>query len=175
MTRSRSIRTATGRGSSDPASQPGLTGRSTSDRRRTSACELLAATGYEVHGVDISEKALELARARVPNAIFRVSSEAGRLDYEDEYFDHCCVLGVVEHIQDPHVVVGESYRVLRSGGAAIYTVPNSLSPYFWIGGTGQVLEVPRRRAEWKRMFEAQGSELHASREILGHPGGPHIQ
>lgn len=132
------------------------------------ACEVLAARGYEVHGVDISERALDRARTRVPTGRFRASDETGRLDYGDGFFDLVICLGVLEHIPEPQRVVQETYRVLRPGGTAIFMVPNSWSPYFWVGGTGQVLEVPRSLGAWRRMFEAAGFRVAA----LGRDPGP---
>ena len=83
-------------------------------------------SGVEVHGVDISEVAVEAARARGVNA--RVASLADPLPYPDATFDVVICLEVLEHLVDPAVVAREIARVLRPGGSALLSVPNSA---FW--------------------------------------------
>jgi methionine biosynthesis protein MetW len=84
------------------------------------------ASGVEVHGVDISEVAVESARARGVNA--RVASLADPLPYPDASFDVVICLEVLEHLVDPAVVAREIARVLKPGGFALLSVPNSA---FW--------------------------------------------
>jgi len=83
-------------------------------------------SGVEVHGVDISEVAVESARARGIDA--RVASLADPLPYDDSTFDVVICLEVLEHLVNPAVVTREIARVLRPGGVALLSVPNSA---FW--------------------------------------------
>jgi methionine biosynthesis protein MetW len=84
------------------------------------------ASGVEVHGVDISEVAVESARARGINA--RVASLADPLPYPNATFDVIICLEVLEHLVNPAVVTHEIARVLKPGGLALLSVPNSA---FW--------------------------------------------
>lgn len=121
------------------------------------ACKMLKAKGFEVHGIDISQSALEQAEKNLPEGSFKLANESGKIEYEDNFFDTVICLGVLEHITNPEDVVREAYRVLKPGGSALFLVPNSLSPYFFFGkGTGQIMEVPRKLAVWKKMFESEG-------------------
>lgn len=117
------------------------------------ACQLLQDKGYEPHGIDISESALIQAKENLPKGTFKLAKESGDIDYEDNYFDVIICLGVLEHITNPEDVVKEAYRVLKPGGIAIFSVPNSLSPYFYFGNTtGQILEIPQSLTRWKSIF-----------------------
>ena len=84
------------------------------------------ASGVEIHGVDISEVAVEFARARGINA--RVASLVDPLPYPDASFDVAVCLEVLEHLVDPAIVTREIARVLKPGGRALLSVPNSA---FW--------------------------------------------
>jgi len=84
------------------------------------------ASGVEVHGVDISEVAVESARARGIDA--RVASLADPLPHANATFDVVICLEVLEHLVDPAIVAREIARVLKPGGLALLSVPNSA---FW--------------------------------------------
>jgi len=84
------------------------------------------ASGVDVHGVDISEVAVESARARGIDA--RVASLADPLPYPDATFDVIICLEVLEHLVNPVMVTHEIARVLKPGGFALLSVPNSA---FW--------------------------------------------
>lgn len=43
------------------------------------------------------------------------------LPYNDNYFDFVISDQVIEHLEDPGKAIGESYRVLKSGGLALHT------------------------------------------------------
>lgn len=79
--------------------------------------------GLHVHGVDISSVAVEEARKRGIDA--RVSRLEGALPYPDASFDSVICLEVLEHLVDPETVVREIRRVLKPGGRALLSVPNT--------------------------------------------------
>lgn len=121
------------------------------------ACSLMAEKGCQVFGIDISEAAVAEARKRIPDGSFSLAKSSGVLSYSRCFFDSLICLGVLEHMIDPENVLKESYRVLKNGGRSIFLVPNAYSPYFLFSkGTGQILEVPRKKREWIRMFNAAG-------------------
>jgi methionine biosynthesis protein MetW len=84
------------------------------------------ASGVEIHGVDISEVAVASARARGIDA--RVASLEDPLPHADASFDVVVCLEVLEHLVSPVTVVREIRRVLKPGGFALMSVPNSA---FW--------------------------------------------
>lgn len=121
------------------------------------ACMMMEAKGYKAHGIDISETALAFARKKLPQGVFIAARESGAIDFSDTTFDAITCLGVLEHITDPQSVIREAYRVLKSGGTAVFLVPNSRSPYFMFSkGTGQIYEMPRTAKQWLEMFGQAG-------------------
>lgn len=86
--------------------------------------EHLSRSGWSEHlmaGVEIFEPALERARLRVPGATLMVAN-AAQLPFSEESFDAAVQFTVLSSIVDPRVrlaVVGEMFRVTRSGGLVI--------------------------------------------------------
>lgn len=124
------------------------------------ACSLMAEIGSQVFGIDISQAAISEARKRIPNGTFSLAKLSGSIPYNSCFFDSLLCLGVLEHMINPEDIVKESYRVLKIGGKAVFLVPNAYSPYFLFSkGTGQIIEMPRKRQEWVSMFNAAGFDI----------------
>ncbi len=76
----------------------------------------------EIHGVDISEQMIEMARERlrdVPNAHLHLTGGSDLSMLEDDFFDFAYSYTVFQHIPDAVVVrnyLREARRVLRPGG-----------------------------------------------------------
>ena len=78
--------------------------------------------GAEVHGVDLTAKAVHLSQRR-----FELAGLAGKfqqidgvqLPFPDNHFDIVCSMGVLHHIADPRPTVAEIHRVLKPGGRVI--------------------------------------------------------
>jgi SAM-dependent methyltransferase len=79
-----------------------------------------------VVGIDVSPRAIDLARARAgaENAEFRVV-DGIQLPFPDASFDLVTSFQVLEHIADPVPFLAEIRRVLRPGGTALLTTPNA--------------------------------------------------
>lgn len=74
----------------------------------------------ELHGVDIEESQIEMARAAASagghdNAIFR-TGDVTDLPYENDYFDVAHCHAVLMHVPDTQTVLAEVRRVLKPGG-----------------------------------------------------------
>jgi methionine biosynthesis protein MetW len=82
----------------------------------------LKANTAEYVGVDISEAAVERARARGLDA--RRIDDATRLPFPDHSFDAVVSVEVLEHLFLPQPVAREVLRVLKPGGTFFVTVPN---------------------------------------------------
>jgi SAM-dependent methyltransferase len=74
-------------------------------------------------GVDVSEKAVELAREAGVDA--QVISDAGDLPFEDESFDAVICVEVFEHLFAPREAAAEIRRVLVPAGRLVVSVPNT--------------------------------------------------
>jgi len=92
-------------------------------------CAALDARGWEVWGVDTSAEMVELARARVPAAAERLRvAQIEALPFEAGMFDAVAVTGALEYTELDRAVP-ELARVLRPGGVAALSYPNSASLY----------------------------------------------
>jgi 2-polyprenyl-3-methyl-5-hydroxy-6-metoxy-1,4-benzoquinol methylase len=85
---------------------------------------LLAAKGYEVSAMDLSESGTEIARVAYPNVSFRKASV-----YEDlseiwgRPFDAVIALEVVEHLYDPRLFLRRVAACLGKEGTLILSTP----------------------------------------------------
>lgn len=121
---------------------------------------LLSARGSEVHGIDISEQAVERCKRRLPGGDFRMGP-AENLPFADASFDLVTCLGSLEHFVEPERALREMLRVARPQARFLLLVPNAgflprrLGVY---GGTHQVKvrEVVRSLDEWHDLFTQAG-------------------
>lgn len=82
-------------------------------------------------GVDSSERLIEIARRRNPEANFFVADGLG-LPFQDNYFDKIFCIAVLHHIPSVYFrrqFVKEAKRVLRPGGIFVITVWNLWPKY----------------------------------------------
>lgn len=86
--------------------------------------------GWEVSGADPSREMVKLTQSRLPHATNRlVQAPAERLPFPNERFDAIVATGVLEYVDDLRSSLGEFARVLRPGGRAVVSIPNSRAPY----------------------------------------------
>ena len=77
-----------------------------------------------IAGVDIAERILETARARVPRADLR-KANLGSLPFDDGAFDLVLSSQAIEHVLDAPGAVSELARVLRPGGTLVISTDNA--------------------------------------------------
>jgi len=95
---------------------------------------------------EISTAALDLARARLPDAEF-LQMSASALPYEDE-FDVVGAFDVLEHVEDDDAMLSEMRRAVKRGG-------------------GLLITVPQHRFLWSPVDEVSGHKRrYARREVL---------
>lgn len=80
--------------------------------------------GLSPVGIEISNKALEIAKDRYPSCEY-INANAEDLPFEDNSFDFVTNLGSLEHYLNPEKACGEMVRVLKPEGKAIILLPNS--------------------------------------------------
>jgi SAM-dependent methyltransferase len=78
-------------------------------------CELAAATGASVMGLDASNAMLDLARRRAPHAAF-FEGEMEELPFVEKTFDVLTVLHSLQHVASPLRALVDARRVLKRGG-----------------------------------------------------------
>ena len=87
--------------------------------------EALASRGWTVSGVDVSERMVELARARLPTSANRlVVAPAEGLPFADASFQAAVATGVLEYVRDLRAALDEIARVLAPGGLLVGSIPN---------------------------------------------------
>ncbi|MBX7065852.1 MAG: bifunctional 2-polyprenyl-6-hydroxyphenol methylase/3-demethylubiquinol 3-O-methyltransferase UbiG [Parachlamydiales bacterium] len=94
----------------------------------------LAKAGHTVCGVDLSESSLEVAKEHdATKTVEYKKANAYSLPYPDDYFDVVCAMDVLEHVEEPSLVVSEASRVLKKGGQFFFhTFNRNLFSYLFV-------------------------------------------
>jgi ubiquinone/menaquinone biosynthesis C-methylase UbiE len=79
--------------------------------------------GLACYGIDISEKALSMAK-QMTDAYYICADVEQGIFYPDGFFDYVTCLGVWEHFRNQEVVMMEMARVLKNTGKMCVFVPN---------------------------------------------------
>lgn len=84
--------------------------------------------GNEVHGIDISDEVLNIAKDQgiIPHKIDL--SVVDKLPFRDESFDIIIATDILEHLFTPKKLLHEIHRVCKSDGFVIISVPNH---FYW--------------------------------------------
>jgi 2-polyprenyl-3-methyl-5-hydroxy-6-metoxy-1,4-benzoquinol methylase len=93
---------------------------------------LWAERGHRVHGVDINEPLLSLARQRAESAGYRIDYRLGSavsLPLPDQSMDVCLAVELLEHVADWRSCLREFTRVLRPHGLLFMSTTNKLCPF----------------------------------------------
>jgi ubiquinone/menaquinone biosynthesis C-methylase UbiE len=83
----------------------------------------------ELHGIDVSERSIELAAARHPFVQYS-SFDGVRLPYSDGQFSLAFTVCVMHHVPPPQwrTFVAEMHRVIKPGGLALVFEHNPYNP-----------------------------------------------
>src|SRR5690625_3918308 len=72
--------------------------------------------GYDVTGIDISEKMVQLAKNHLGNDVPLYVGSVDELPFDDEAFDHALLINVIEWTEHPIDALLEIKRTLKQGG-----------------------------------------------------------
>ncbi|MBX3436826.1 MAG: class I SAM-dependent methyltransferase [Planctomycetaceae bacterium] len=101
----------------------------------------LADRGFETHGMDVSDAAVEGAD---PRARIQVAPCLTQVGYPANHFDQVILWHVLEHLSNPREVLREVHRIVKPGGRVIVAVPNFSSLQArWAGAGWFHLDLPR--------------------------------
>lgn len=92
---------------------------------------LWAELGHRVHGLDVNERLVELARKRAREAGMSIEFTVGsavELPWPDASMDICLVLELLEHVADWERCLDEFARILKPGGMVYLSTTNTLCP-----------------------------------------------
>ena len=87
--------------------------------------DVASSAGWEVHGVELSEYAAEVARGRFGEHVFKGTLE--QAGYPDESFDVVTLFDLLEHVPDPRLFLREVRRLLRPDGILLIVTPDITS------------------------------------------------
>jgi len=77
----------------------------------------LAKLGYNVAGIDLSQKSLDVAKASDSTGLVQYSqANAYSLPFASASFHAVSALDILEHVEEPHLLIAEASRVLKPGG-----------------------------------------------------------
>ena len=122
----------------------------------------------EVHGVDMEESQIELARAAAAdgghdNATFHVGN-VYELPFEDDYFDAAHCHAVLMHVPDTGRALQEVRRVLKPGG--MIASRELIASCSFNQPTGETL--PEAWATFIKMLAANGGHPEMGKELKSH-------
>jgi 2-polyprenyl-3-methyl-5-hydroxy-6-metoxy-1,4-benzoquinol methylase len=110
---------------------------------------LLRSLGWTVTGTDVDPKAVRQAQAK------GLEVHLGSLEvqqFPDDFFDVITLNHVIEHVNEPHILLEECRRILKPSGLLLVFTPNSeslghrLYKHNWLG-----LDVPRHLYLYNRL------------------------
>ncbi|MCL0065578.1 class I SAM-dependent methyltransferase [Dehalococcoidia bacterium] len=83
--------------------------------------------GYEVHGIDYSEKGVALAQENLKIAGVEgtiLCQDIFQTSFQKESFDVVYSMGLIEHFENPAEIIDAHIKLLKNGGTLIITMPN---------------------------------------------------
>ncbi len=147
--------------------------------------EAMAAVGAQVSGIDLSEKALKVARLHLlesgQNVDYRLISAEAYAHEKPGEFDVVTCMEMLEHVPDPAAIVAASARLVKPGGHVFFSTLNRNPKsylYAVIGGEYVLNLLPRGThdyakfitpAELARMTRTAGLETEQLIGMTYHP------
>ncbi len=118
--------------------------------------------GFDIIGVDICDKMIEIAKKKLPNIQF-IKADATDLPFDDETFDYVFAITVFEFIENQDKAFQEAFRVLKTGG------------YFLIGALNLNSELGQRKHESETFKNAKFFTPQQLEQILKKYGSVEMQ
>jgi len=135
--------------------------------------EAMAALGAEVTGIDLSEKALKVAKLHLLESgrqvEYRLQSAESLAEERPQSYDLVTCMELLEHVPDPASTVAACARLARPGGWVFFSTlnRNPKSYLFAIIGAEYLLDLlPRGTHDWARFIKPSELAAHARRAGL---------
>jgi 2-polyprenyl-6-hydroxyphenyl methylase/3-demethylubiquinone-9 3-methyltransferase len=91
----------------------------------------LALKGHRVTGIDLSETSLQIAKTHdKTHTVLYQQANAYSLPFPDGQFDSVCAIDVLQHVEEPSLLISEAARVLKPKGTLFFhTFNRSMMSY----------------------------------------------
>ena len=88
---------------------------------------------WDITGIDVSAKALEIARKNFPGVKF-INQSVDKLKFKSKSFDLILSLDTLEHFDNPQKVVGSARDLLKSDGLFFLAIPTErqFPTFYWL-------------------------------------------
>jgi 2-polyprenyl-6-hydroxyphenyl methylase / 3-demethylubiquinone-9 3-methyltransferase len=81
----------------------------------------LAKAGHQVTGLDLSNVSLDIARNHdATHSVQYLEGNAYSLPFQNGEFDTVCIMDVLDQVEEPHLIIGEAARVLKTSGILFF-------------------------------------------------------
>lgn len=135
--------------------------------------EAMAGLGAQVTGIDLSEKALKVAKLHLlesgQQVEYRLLSAESLAEERPQGYDVVTCMEMLEHVPDPASTVAACARLVRPGGWVFLSTlnRNPKSYLFAIVGAEYILDLlPRGTHDWARFIKPSELAAHARRAGL---------
>lgn len=89
----------------------------------------LAQANYQVTGIDLSLSSISLAQRKDATQTVRyLQGDVKALPFENQSFDVVCAMDLLEHVEEPNLVIKEASRVLKPQGLFFF---HTFNRTFW--------------------------------------------
>lgn len=87
--------------------------------------ELLQEEGADVYGLELQKEAVKIANEKLPGKV--IQADVSSYNFPLKKYDIITLLGIVEHVPDPILLIKNAYKLLKKGGIIFIQTPNSSS------------------------------------------------
>lgn len=131
---------------------------------------LLRNNGFDCEGVDSASETIARVHSLKPDLPIRIADLLS-MDVPDSTYEAIVSLGVVEHREEgPSPFFAESFRILKPGGIAIFTVPyfsplrrvKALLGFYKKRSRGVFYQYAFKKTEFKKLLNEAGFEVFAT-------------
>ena len=82
---------------------------------------------FETYGIDISDYAIKKAKKKAKNSILKVMKAKDIDAFRKNFFDVIVSCHLLEHLQNPDLVIAKMNQILKKDGIVLIAVPNTSS------------------------------------------------
>jgi len=120
-------------------------------------CEPLARLGANVTGIDTNKKAIEIAKDHARKSKLKINyKNVDLMDINENKFDFITCMEVLEHVENPELIISQSRKLLKKNGLFIGSTINKTisSKIFAILAAEKIFKlVPEGTHQWNTLLK----------------------